>query len=298
MTAKSNTMKKTHALNSWLNLIFSSLTVVFVFMCVVTNLLKAPTELVEEVGLKTFRMFTVLSNMLVGVASSMTIPFAVDGIIKKNYHLHRWIVALTFTGVSCVTLTFLIALTVLSAYAGFGPMMLQGGNLYLHTIVPVMAIISFLFVNTSHTVKFKTSFIAVIPVFLYAMTYLISVIVVGEENGGWRDHYHFLEIMPWYAALALIVSLAFGIACLLRFIHNLMHRRDKLATEQYYQSSWEYDSPTIEEAIIRLAKEHKSHDEGGEVIVPRRIIKFFETKYQSNKPLNYLCGIYLEEYLK
>ena len=130
------------------------------------------------------------------------------------------------------------------------------------------------------------------------MTYLISVIVVGEENGGWRDHYHFLEIMPWYAALALIVSLAFGIACLLRFIHNLMHRRDKLATEQYYQSSWEYDSPTIEEAIIRLAKEHKSHDEGGELIVPRRIIKFFETKYQSNKPLNYLCGIYLEEYLK
>lgn len=298
MLSKPSSVKKTHSVNSWLNLIFSTLIVIFVFMCIVINLLKAPTELVQEVGLKTFRMFTVLSNMLVAIASAMTIPFAVDGIIKKNYHLPRWIVALTFTGVTCVTLTFLIALTVLSAHAGFVEMMLAGGNLYLHTLVPIMAIVSFLFVNAYHTVKLRTCFIAIIPVFFYAMTYLISVAVIGQENGGWRDHYHFLEIMPWYAALALILSLAFGISVILRLIHNYMHRRDKIATEQYYQTAEDYNLANIEDVIRKLANEHKAHDVGGEVIVPRRIIKFFENKYQSQKPLDYLCGIYLEEYLK
>ena len=295
---KLRSFKKTHSINSWLNLIFSSLIVIFVFICIIVNLLKEPTALVEEVGLKTFRMFTVLSNMLVGVTSAMTIPFAVDGIIKKNYHLPRWIVALTFTGVTCVSLTFLVALTALSAYAGFSKMMLAGSNLYLHTIVPVMSIISFLFINAYHNVKFRTTFIAIIPVFIYAMTYLFSVIIVGEENGGWRDHYHFLEFMPWYVAFVVIVALAFGIATLLRIIHNYIHRRDKLATERYYQTAPEYDLPTIEDAIKALANENKVNDDGGEVIVPRRIIKFFEKKYQTNKPLICLCELYLDEYLK
>ena len=116
--------------------------------------------------------------------------------------------------------------------------------------------------------------------------------------GGWRDHYHFQDLMPWYFALILMLLLTFGIACLLRVVHNAMHRRDKLANERYYQTAKEYDFSTIEEAIQKLATENKAHDAGGEVVVPRRIIKFFGKKYQSNKPLSYLCGIYLEEYLK
>jgi hypothetical protein len=91
---------------------------------------------------------------------------------------------------------------------------------------------------------------------------------------------------------------SFGIACLLRVIHNLMHRRDKRATERYYQTAAEYDLATIEEAIQKIAAEHKQRDLGGEVIVPRRIIRIFEKKYQSGKPLTYLCGVYLDEYLR
>ena len=42
-----------------------------------------------------------------------------------------------------------------------------------------------------------------------------------------------------------------------------MHRRDKLATERYYQNAEEYDLPTIEEAIQKLASENKVNDKGG-----------------------------------
>ena len=157
---------------------------------------------------------------------------------------------------------------------------------------------TFLFINAYHTVKFKTTFLAVLPVFVYAMVYLVSAILIGEENGGWRDHYRFEELMPWYYILVIMLLSSFGIACLLRAIHNCMHRRDKLATELYYQTSAEYDLSTVEEAIQKLAQDDKAHDACGEVIVPRRIIKFLDKKYQSNKPLAYLCGIYLDEYLK
>ena len=49
MLAKIKGMQKTHLLNSWLNLIFSSVTVVLVFIAVVINLLATPTKIVEEV---------------------------------------------------------------------------------------------------------------------------------------------------------------------------------------------------------------------------------------------------------
>ena len=87
MPTKVKNFKKTHAINSWLNLILSVFIVVCVFTTIVINLLSQATEIVEEVGLKTFRMYTVLSNMFVGITAAMSIPFAVDGIRYKNYHL-------------------------------------------------------------------------------------------------------------------------------------------------------------------------------------------------------------------
>ena len=297
MSIKINNFKKTHSINSYLNLVFTVLIVICVFVAIVINLLSPPSELVQEVGLKTFRMYTVLSNMFVGITISMTIPFAVDGIRHKNYHLPRWIVNLIFISTTCITLTFIISLTLLSAYAGFVKMMASGSNLFLHSIVPIVSIIGFLFINTYHNVKFKTTIYALIPIFIYAIIYLISAIFIGQENGGWRDHYHFNEFIPWYYIFVIVFALAFGIANLLRVIHNRMHKRDKLATEKYYQNAPEYNLPTIEEAIKKLAQENKKYDAGGEVIVPRRIIKFLENKYQSGKPIQELCNIYIDEYL-
>jgi hypothetical protein len=56
--------------------------------------------------------------------------------------------------------------------------------------------------------------------------------------------------------------------------------------------------PTIEEAIVKMAREDKLNDTDGEVIVPRRIIKFLEKKYKSGNTTAHLCSVYLEEYLK
>lgn len=295
MAQSPNQFRKTHIVNSWLNLILSSLIVILVFISLVMNLMTPPAEGVQGVGLNTFRMFTVLSNMFVAITAAMSIPFAVDGIRQRNYHLPRWIVNLTLSSVTCITLTFLISVCLLSPKSGFYEMMISGSFLFLHTIVPIVSIISFLLINAYHNVKFKATFFVILPVLAYAVVYLVSVIFIGE----WDDHYHFLELpIHWGLVFVLMILLTFGLATVLRLVHNRVHKIDKAATERYYQTAPEYDMPTIEEAIVKLAIENKKRDAGGEVIVPRRIIKFMENKYQSKKPLSYLCGIYLEEYLK
>lgn len=287
-----------HAVNSWVSLIASIFIVCAVFWAVVFKILSEPTELVKEVGMQSFRMFTVLSNMFVAITAAITIPFAVDGIRDKNYHLPRWVINITFSSVTCVMLTFMISLFILSPNAGFVEIMLTTSNLVMHTLVPITAILVFLFVNIYHNVKFKTTFLALIPVLIYAILYFIMAIAVGEDDGGWRDHYQFQRLMPWYYVAILIMAIAFGLANLLKIVHNYMHRRDKAITQEYLHNSKEYDFETIEQAIEYIARENKKHDSAGELVVPRRTIKVLEKKYKSEKPLSYLCNVYVNEFLK
>ena len=257
-----------------------------------------PNEIVQEVGIKTFRMFTVLSNIFMALTAAFSIPFAIDGIRDKNYHLPRWIVDLTFMGSTSVMLTFVISISLLAPRAGFVRMMVQNGNIFLHTLVPILAIILFTFVNDYHTVKLNRTFVALIPIFIYELLYLIFAIFIGEENGGWRDHYALEELMPWYVLMFLILGLSFGLATILRVVHNRMHRQDKILTEYYYRHAKEYDKESIEDAIIALSKEYKKYDSKGELLVPRRIIKILDKKYRSGKSLAYLCNVYVNEHLK
>ena len=288
---------KKHALKSWISLIISVLVFSLVAISVIDNLLSEPNELVQEVGIKTFRMFTVLSNILIALTAALSVPFAVDGIRNRNYHLPTWIVNLTFVSVTTVSLTFFMSLCVLAPQKGFYRIMISEGNLFLHTIIPILSIFLFIFVNDYHTIKFKTCFLSIIPVVIYALVYLISAIFIGEENGGWRDHYGFEELLPWPLIALLIFAVTFGITLGLRFLHNFMHKTDKLATAKFYHTANKYSFKTIEEVIIKIAKDNKKHDGNGDVIVPRRIIYMLEEKYKSGRPINELCNIYINEFL-
>lgn len=285
-------------------LIFSIIIVITVTMGVVKNLLATPNDLVKEVGYKTFRMFTVLSNILIAACAFLAIPFEIDGLRHRNYHLPRWIIQLIFVGSTGVALTFFITITVLAPYAGFLPMLVQRSNLYLHTISPILSILFVLFVNDDHTISFKSSLFAMIPVIIYSILYMILAIFIGEENGGWRDHYRFTQIyigkfnVPWPIVLIVALGVVFGILTLFRVVHNKIHKKRKQMLEEYYMKSDEFNFPTIQEAITKLAEYESKFDEGGEIVVPRRIIKMMEKKYNSGIPLSELCVVYINEYLK
>jgi len=274
---------------------------VLVFLGVCIQLLDEPNPEIQEVGWKSYHLFTILSNMLMAASAAMCIPYAVDGLRNHNYHLPRWYVDLMFTGTTGVAVTFLVAIAVLAPAAGFYRVMIFSNNLLLHTICPILSIQLFLFVNSDHKIKFRSTFIAVVPVTAYALVYLVMVFVIGEDAGGWRDHYQIQTIadyLPLPVILLLMCGISFGLANLLRLAHNGIHGRRKADLERYYQTADAFDCPDIRSAIKALADTDRLHDTDGEWIVPRRILNMMERKYKSGLSAGELCRLYVSAYYR
>ncbi len=274
---------------------------VMVFFAFVYQLLANPNELIKEVGWQSFHLFTILSNVAVAIVAAMCIPFCVDGLRYHNYHLPRWFVNLLYMAICGVTITFVIAITVLSSAVGFHRVMIYRHNIIIHTLCPVLSILLFIFINSDHKLDFKSSIIAIIPLMTYALLYTVMVFVIGEDAGGWRDHYQIyrvLEYLPIPVVLIIIFIIGLIVSNLLRFAHNAVHKSRKESLERYYQHADTFDYDNIESAVTALARIDRQHDMGGELTVPRRIIAMMDKKYQSGLSIKELCKIYIDEYYR
>ena len=183
----------------------------------------------DHMGIRTFCMFTVNSNILCGVGMMMTLPYTIDGMLKKDFFLPGWMVDLLFAGVTSVGLTFLISLCVLAPVKGF-VLIFTGSRFFLHGVCPIVAMIAFCFFITSHFITLRESVFALLPVLLYAMVYYFMVEILGPDNGGWDDFYGFLTRIPSWISLISFMPLTFSIAAFLRFLHNRSCRREKYKT--------------------------------------------------------------------
>ncbi len=270
-----------------------------VFLAVTYHLLKNPTDLIKEVGWQSFHLFTILSNLVMAVVAGMNIPFAIDGLRYHNYHLPRWYVTLLFMATCGIAITFMISGTLLSASVGFYRVMIYKHNVIIHTICPILSILLFIFLDSDHTVKFKASFIATLPLMVYAILYTIMVFVIGEDDGGWRDHYQIyrvVEHLPIPVVLVCVLIIGLIVSNLLRLAHNAVHKRRKVAVEHYYQQAEAFSYDDIQSAIEALARIDREHDMGGELTVPRRILGMMDKKYQSGLSIKEMCKIYIDEY--
>ena len=187
-----------------------------------------PTDLVDEVGWQAYRMFTILANLLMGIVAAMGIPYAVDGLISRNYRLPLWYIELLYMGTLGVILTFLVALTVLSPMFGFYRMMIRSNTVLLHLICPIMSAILFFFIDIDHELGFKSSIIAITPILFYAALYIVMAFVIGEEAGGWRDHYQvsrITEVLPLPVVVILLTAISLVLSNVLRLLHNAVRER-------------------------------------------------------------------------
>ena len=114
-----NRIQKTNRNKCILTLAFSAAVVICVCVGVVMNLTTLEDENFDHMGLRTFCMFTVNSNILAAGAMAMVIPYTMDGLRTHNYYLPRWIVDLVYAGVTAVALTFIVSLFILAPVKGF-----------------------------------------------------------------------------------------------------------------------------------------------------------------------------------
>ncbi|MBR3532650.1 MAG: hypothetical protein IKN80_02005 [Clostridiales bacterium] len=175
-----------------------------------------------------FQWYTTISNSITCLSACMIIPFAVEGYRKKHFSLPRWVTVLYYAGMVSTTLTMFVTLCFISWN---NPVLAFGGyNSYLHIICPIMVIICFFMIESGYMYTVRDAAFTVIPTVLYVMLYIIEVVVIGEEHGGWEDLYGMLDYVPVPVAVISVPLIAFGVSNLVRVINNSLvkKRRRKL----------------------------------------------------------------------
>ena len=168
--------------------------------------------------LELFEYFTTITNTITTLGAGMLFPFAVEGFRRKNFSCPRWATMFFYSGTICSTLTMLFATLIISQ---LDPVMAFGGyNLYLHVICPFLTISTFFLVESDSAYSRRDSILCTMPVVIYSVLYLIEVIHIGAERGGWEDLYHLTRLAPPVLTIALVDLLAFGLAELIRISHR------------------------------------------------------------------------------
>lgn len=277
-------------------LAFFSAAVVVICVCVgvTMNLTTIADENFDHMGLRTFCMFTVNSNILCAAAMAMVIPYTLDGLRTHNYHMPRWIVDLVYMGVTAVALTFLVSLFILSPAKGF-VLIFTGSRFFLHGVCPILAIVAFCFFMSEKRLTIRDSLLALIPVLIYAVVYVVMVVVVGEENGGWNDFYGFLTRLPMWIPLAAIMPLTFLIATGIRVLHNRSYDRRKADESAFFSQL--FADADVRRIVAAMARSHSSA-KILDIVIPSRIITIMLEHSKSDATLEECCEIYLKEYLE
>ena len=98
----------------------------------------------NELGINSFEYYTEDSNLLLLISSSIFLIC-----LFANKELPSWFKSLRFAAIVSTTLTLIIVLTVLSWTTDLGlhHLLFNGSMLYHHTLCPVLAILSFVFIE-------------------------------------------------------------------------------------------------------------------------------------------------------
>ena len=276
--------------------ILSLVSTLIVVLCtcsgVVMNLTTLQDVNFDHMGIQTFCMFTVLSNILVAVGMSLVIPYTIDGLRKHYFHLPNWLIAFLLAGATAVTLTFLVSLFILAPFKGF-VLIFSGSRFFLHGVCPILSLIAFSFFISDHYVSYPECMLSLIPVFIYAGVYYILAVLIGEENGGWNDFYGFATYVPVWIPAVLILPVTFGISASLRYFHNRSFMKMREVTVED-----EYSEDYLKSEIIYLAKQNAAEDQPhSDIVIPRRFIKFLIENTDSDKTERDACIMYLNQFL-
>ena len=277
-------------------LAFFSAAVVVICVCVgvTMNLTTIADENFDHMGLRTFCMFTVNSNILCAAAMAMVIPYTLDGLRTHNYHMPRWIVDLVYMGVTAVALTFLVSLFILSPAKGF-VLIFTGSRFFLHGVCPILAIVAFCFFMSEKRLTIRDSLLALIPVLIYAVVYYVMVAVLGEEKGGWNDFYGFLSRLPHWIPLTAIMPLTFLIATGIRVLHNRSYDKRKADESAFFTQL--FADADVRRIVAAMARSHSSA-KILDIVIPSRIISIMLEHSKSDATLEECCEIYLKEYME
>ena len=230
-------------------------------------------------GFSAFFYFTRISNLLAMVSVSFLIPFAVEGIRKRRFVLPKWIAVLHYLSATSIAIMMVFVFAFMSwtspdnAFVGIH-------NLFLHVICPILILISYFQIENQHQFSLKDCLIGCIPFYLYIVIYVIEVLLIGEENGGWRDLYHIQEYVSPALIIPLLLLFGFVVSYLVAISSNYLVKKRKEKMFLY----WEKDTDSIEAKIEAYGLGNmmsKTKDEN-DILIPLDILEYLAQKSHLN----------------
>ncbi len=180
-------------------------------------------------GFGSLQTFTNESNILCAVIALILAIIGIRNLGKRKYYFSHAQKTLQLVGTTVVLLTFTIVAVFLAPLYGIQtgqPMFLFASSMFFtHFLTPLLAVVTFVFFTpTKAKLTICDSLIALVPILIYGVVYLINVVFLAI----WPDFYHFTfggqnQLIP----LVFIVILAgsFGLARLLIYFQQ---KHDKI----------------------------------------------------------------------
>lgn len=193
-------MNKKQKIAFILNILVFAFTL-FATICIIIGFkFMEDVTVLSEKNLKSFRYFTVQSNIFAAIVSLIYIIYNLRSKVKKTEKLPTYLYVLKLAAVTSVTLTMMVTVFYLAprsktTYFSY----FMNSNLFMHFITPVLCILSFIFFESSEKLPLKISFTGVIPMVLYASYYTPNVLL-HLNNGKVNPDY------DWYGFLAFGVN--------------------------------------------------------------------------------------------
>lgn len=169
--------------------------------------------ILETTKIGMFKFFTVDSNIFMGI---IALIYAIKEITNKE--ITKTMYKLKLMATTAVSLTFIIVFTYLGPISKDGIIsLLQNSNIFFHLVIPVLSIITFTLFERTNKLKLKDSLYGIIPTIIYAVLYLINILI-HMENGKVSpvyDWYWFVQngvktaiiVAPMIIIISYIISL-------------------------------------------------------------------------------------------
>ena len=182
--------------------------------------------ILETTKLGMFKFFTVDSNILMGVVSLVFMICEIKLLNGNIKLISTRLYILKLMSTVAVSLTFFVAFGYFVPITNWKVLpMIMNSNLFFHLIIPVLSMITFMFFEKTNKLKFKYTFIGLIPTFIYGIYYLINVLIHMEnfKVSPTYDFYRFVQNGVWTSVI--VIPIIFIITYAISFILWRLNRK-------------------------------------------------------------------------
>lgn len=202
---------------------------ILVFLLVVTGVIVMLTfggNTLAGRGFEVFKYFTFQSNIFVGVVCFVYAYYQLLIILGKKSKLPHVLLVFNHVGITAVGLTFIVVVAFLGLIYGYDKMYV-GANLFFHALVPLVAMINYLFFEKEAVITFKNTPFCLLPPGLYGIVYFAVVVSQNAYGNFAIDFYGFGKDGPWIGSLnfLLVLSISYAIGLFLYFINHLVFKK-------------------------------------------------------------------------